>query len=204
MHWRSAGLRLCVAVGTTAATLGQVQALAQVIEIGGDGGVVVHDRPETYDADGARPIPSAIPHRSRPHVRTRGADAGADARFVAAHAVELSPDLVEAVAWVESRLRSGLVSRRGAVGEMQLMPGAARDLGVDARDTVQNYRGGAAYLRRLLQRYDGDLVRTLAAYNAGPAAVDRYAGVPPYPETRAYVAAVMDRLSRRSRDPEAP
>ena len=76
------------------------------------------------------------------------------------------------------------------------MPGTARALGVDPSDSRQNYRGGAAYLHRLLIRYDGDLVKSLAAYNAGPGVVDRYGGVPPYPETRAYVAAVLERLSR--------
>ena len=116
----------------------------------------------------------------------------------AAAFASLSPDLVEAVAWRESRGRHGLTSRRGAVGEMQLMPGTARALRVDAADARQNYRGGAAYLGLLLKRYDGDLERALAAYNAGPGAVDRHHGVPPYRETQAYVAAVMDRLSRRA------
>ena len=99
------------------------------------------------------------------------------------------------MAWQESRYRPGVVSRAGAVGEMQLMPGTARALGVDPYDSGQNYRGGAAYLGGLMRRYDGDLVRALAAYNAGPGAVDRYRGVPPYRETQAYVSAVLDRLS---------
>jgi soluble lytic murein transglycosylase-like protein len=90
----------------------------------------------------------------------------------------------------------GLVSRAGAIGEMQLMPATAQDMGVDPYDTRQNYGGGAAYLRALVNRYDGDLVRTLAAYNAGPKAVDRYGGIPPFKETQAFVAAIMTRLSQ--------
>ena len=75
------------------------------------------------------------------------------------------------------------------------MPATSRDLGVDAGDLAANLDGGTAYLAQLLRRYDGDLVKALAAYNAGPAAVDRYGGTPPYPETRAYVAAILKRLA---------
>ena len=81
---------------------------------------------------------------------------------------------------------------------MQLMPGTARALGADPFDTEQNYRGGSAYFAMLLKRYDGDVVRALAAYNAGPGAVDRYGGVPPFKETRDYVASILDRLSQRA------
>ena len=76
------------------------------------------------------------------------------------------------------------------------MPGTARALGVDPLDSRQNVKGGATYLSGLMRRYKGDLVRTLAAYNAGPGVVDRYGGAPPFKETQAYVAAIMDRLSR--------
>ena len=114
----------------------------------------------------------------------------------AASASELSPELVAAVAWRESGQRPGRVSRAGASGEMQLMPATARALGVDAADPGQNLKGGAAYLKQMMRRYNGDLVRALAAYNAGPGAVDRHGGPPPYPETQAYVAAVLDRLSQ--------
>jgi soluble lytic murein transglycosylase-like protein len=81
---------------------------------------------------------------------------------------------------------------------MQLMPSTAAALGVDARDSRQNFDGGAAYLRLLMQRYDGDIQLALAAYDAGPGAVDRFHGVPPFKETRAYVAAIMERLSREA------
>lgn len=116
----------------------------------------------------------------------------------AAEGAALSPDLVEAVAWQELRLRGGIVSSAGAIGEMQLMPATARALGVNPWSTRDNLRGGAAYLGGLVRRYDGDLIRALAAYNAGPTAVDRFGGVPPYRETQAYVAAVMNRLGARA------
>ena len=75
------------------------------------------------------------------------------------------------------------------------MPGTAKGLGVNPFESRENYSGGAAYLGGLLKRYDGDVVRALAAYNAGPKAVDHYGGVPPFKETQAYVAAILDRLS---------
>ncbi len=114
----------------------------------------------------------------------------------AAEAAALSPELVSAVAWRESNYRTDRVSRAGAVGEMQLMPATARAMGVDPADAAQNLSGGAGYLGAMMRRYDGDLMRALAAYNAGPGAVDRFGGVPPFKETQAYVAAIMNRLSQ--------
>ena len=153
----------------------------------------MYDGPAVTTDQGSTPI-SVRQRRARP----TGSRPAADRAMISDAAAEsaLSPDLVAAVAWRESGFRPRVVSRAGAVGEMQLMPGTARALGVDPTDSRQNVRGGAAYLSGLMARYKGDLVRTLAAYNAGPGAVDRYGGVPPFKETQAYVAAIMDRLSR--------
>lgn len=108
----------------------------------------------------------------------------------------LSPALVEAVAWAESRHRSNAISPAGAIGVMQLMPETARRLGVqNPYDPVQNISGGAAYLRAQLDRFDNDLELALAAYNAGPGAVQRYGRVPPYRETEKYVRSILDRLA---------
>ena len=105
---------------------------------------------------------------------------------------ELDPKLVQAVIQIESGYNPRALSRKGAMGLMQLMPGTARDLAVDDPwDPEQNGRGGTTYLRRLLDRFGGDLQLALAAYNAGPEAVVQYAGVPPYEETRDYVRKVF-------------
>jgi soluble lytic murein transglycosylase-like protein len=110
----------------------------------------------------------------------------------------LAPELLDAVARQESGYRADVVSRAGAVGVMQLTPATARALGVDPRDPVANLNGGAAYLRALLDRFDGRIDLVLAAYNAGPGAVERHGGVPPYRETQAYVAANLQRLADQS------
>lgn len=112
-----------------------------------------------------------------------------------ARAHRLDPALAEAVAWTESRLHPGAVSKKGAVGVMQLMPATAARLGVDPGNWRANVGGGVALIAALMRRYNNDIVLALAAYNAGTAAVDRWHGVPPYRETRAYVAAVLDRLA---------
>lgn len=109
----------------------------------------------------------------------------------AAQSHGLDPRLVAAVASRESRWNPNAVSPAGACGIMQLMPATARMLGLsDIFDVKQNIDGGARYLRSLLDTFNGDLDLTLAAYNAGPGAVQRYGSVPPFPETRAYVKAV--------------
>ncbi|HWI86198.1 MAG TPA: lytic transglycosylase domain-containing protein [Sphingomonas sp.] len=117
--------------------------------------------------------------------------------YVAAIAAKygLSPALLEAVVWQESRWRTGLTSSAGAHGLAQLMPGTARSLGVDLHDPASNLEGGARYLRMLLNRFDGDVEKALAAYNAGPARVLRAGGVPRIAETQAYVGAIMARLA---------
>jgi soluble lytic murein transglycosylase-like protein len=106
----------------------------------------------------------------------------------------LDPELVRAVVAVESDFHADAVSPKGAQGLMQLMPATARALGVkDAFDPAQNLDGGARHLRALIDQYGGDVKRALAAYNAGPGAVARHGGVPPYAETREYVRKVLRR-----------
>lgn len=140
--------------------------------------------------------------------RTRGATAfGAlvareSSRLVRESAAEagVDPRLVAAVTKTESNFDPRATSSTGAAGLMQLMPETARDLGVDDRyDAAQNMRGGSRYLRQLLDRFHGDIPLAVAAYNAGPGAVEKYGGVPPFAETQAYVSRVMERY--RGSDP---
>lgn len=112
---------------------------------------------------------------------------------------DLSPSLLEALVWQESRWRENARSPVGAQGLAQLMPGTARYLGVDPSDPFANLEGGARYLREQLDRFDGNLEKALAAYNAGPGRVERAGGVPNIRETKQYVAAIMGRLANHSR-----
>jgi hypothetical protein len=110
----------------------------------------------------------------------------------------LDPDLVNSVIRAESGFNVRAVSPKGAQGLMQLMPQTASALGVqNAFDPQANVEGGARYLRELLERYDFDLIKALAAYNAGPQRVEQYGGVPPYYETKAYVARIVRDFNKK-------
>lgn len=122
----------------------------------------------------------------------------------AGHAHNLDVDLLASVVKAESAGNPQAVSKAGARGLMQLMPSTATDLGVsDSFEPGQNVRGGTAYLDALLRKYHENLALALAAYNAGPAAVDKYHGIPPYHETRLYVARVIHEFNRRVEAREA-
>ena len=110
----------------------------------------------------------------------------------AAAKYNLSPELIRGVIRAESNFRVDAVSSAGAQGLMQLMPETARELGVtNPLDIQQNIDGGARYLRQMLDRFGGNLKRALAAYNAGPGAVEQFNGDVPYSETREYVQRVL-------------
>jgi soluble lytic murein transglycosylase-like protein len=110
----------------------------------------------------------------------------------------LDPDLVTSVIRAESGFNVRAVSPKGAQGLMQLMPQTASQLGVhNAFDPQANVEGGTRYLRELLERYNFDLIKALAAYNAGPQRVEQYGGVPPYYETKAYVARIVRDYNRK-------
>ncbi|RVU40608.1 lytic transglycosylase domain-containing protein [Rheinheimera riviphila] len=115
----------------------------------------------------------------------------------AAAAHQLEPALIRAVIHAESGFKADALSRQGARGLMQLMPKTAKDLGVkNSFDSHANILGGSAYLAKLLQSYQGDIALASAAYNAGPGTVSKYAGIPPYAETKAYVKRVQILLQR--------
>jgi soluble lytic murein transglycosylase-like protein len=108
----------------------------------------------------------------------------------------LEPALVQAIIEVESAYQAKAISKAGAQGLMQIMPGTQKELGLkDPFDPSSNIEAGVRYLRRLLDRF-GDLRLALAAYNAGPARVEQYKGIPPYAETRQYVRKVLDIYSK--------
>ena len=110
----------------------------------------------------------------------------------AARKFGVDSELVKAIATAESGINQNAVSSVGAVGVMQLMPSTAENLGVNPYDERENIYGGAHYLRQLLDKFNGNLTQAIAAYNAGPGAVQQYGGVPPYAETQNYVGRVMD------------
>jgi soluble lytic murein transglycosylase-like protein len=120
-------------------------------------------------------------------------------KLVSANAAtfNVDPDLIKAIIANESGFNANATSNVGAQGLMQLMPGTASGLGVsDAYDPAQNVWGGSKYIKGLLDRFGGDTKLAIAAYNAGPGAVEKYGGVPPYAETQNYVQNVLASLEK--------
>jgi soluble lytic murein transglycosylase-like protein len=111
---------------------------------------------------------------------------------------QISPDLLEAVARQESAYNPHAISPKGAIGIMQLLPATARAFGADPYDVQQNINAGAAYLRYLLNVYDGRIDLALGAYNAGQSAIARFGGIPPFNETRIYLLRNFENLAQKS------
>lgn len=148
---------------------------------------------EEDDAAPQSPVTGNAPKATNPTVTL----SATDTRTLvdnAARKYGLPPDLVRAVVSVESAYRPAAVSPKGAIGLMQLMPATAKALGADPKVIEQNVDAGTRYLRDLLLKYDQRMFHALAAYNAGPGAVDKYHGVPPYSETHAYILKVLAKM----------
>jgi hypothetical protein len=153
--------------------------------------------PPQIIADAPPPIPLKTPPPPATDAKLSPADLH-EMLFKAGHEHNLDVDLLACLVKAESGGNARAVSRAGARGLMQLMPGTASELGVeDSFRPDQNVRGGSVYLDALLTRYKDNMALALAAYNAGPAAVDKYHGIPPFPETHSYVARVIHEFNRR-------
>ena len=188
-------------------------AQADVLEVGGGGsrwvaggvaGGIVGSGVVSGSAEDLGSVPEVLPGVAGDiGAHARGVPAGYRAKVLELSArFDVSPSLIEALVWQESRWNARAVSPVGARGLAQLMPGTARDLGVNPDDPFANLEGGARYLRMQLDRFDGDVEKALAAYNAGPGRVARAGGIPRIRETQNYVAAIMGRLSDHSRAPD--
>jgi len=151
------------------------------------GGVIEMDVAQvvSFEADEPVAVVPEIPRAAAPLPTPR------ELANSAADKYGLPRELVRRVMAAESGFNAQAVSRKGAVGLMQLMPQTAEKLGVNPHDTAQNVDAGTRYLRQLLERYHGALYHALAAYNAGPEAVDKYKGIPPFPETLHYVSRIV-------------
>lgn len=186
-------------------------ALADVMEVGADRYEWVAGGPIDYIADesviGYDPVEfdedenGLIISNAHPQSVTNVLNSAGPAQWRArvaelAAKYDISPTLLEAVVWQESRWNEGAVSPVGARGLAQLMPGTAAMMGVDPNDPHANLEGGARYLRMQLDAFDGNIEKALAAYNAGPGRVRRAGGIPKIRETQLYVAAILSRLSQ--------
>ena len=181
---------------------------AQVYELGADGAVSVRTGGGAvtwHDANAqALPLPLSAPNDALTVTDFSAAQtpislSAALNQIATRHA--LSPALLEAVVWQESRWHSNALSPKGAVGLTQLMPKTAAALGVNPHDPIANLEGGARYLRLLLDHFGGDIEKSLAAYNAGIFRVERAGGIPRIRETQNYVAAILARLGAQSGKP---
>lgn len=202
-NWRLGSAVLGAAMAFAAAPAG-----AQVMDIASDGTVSVRQgsgastwevvsaaSDETVDENGAPVVPNgAITDIAPAPVPAQYASALAQA----AASANISPALLAALVWQESRWNAQAVSRKGAIGLAQLMPATARTLGVNPSDPIANLNGGARYLRQLLNQFDGDVEKALAAYNAGAARVRSAGGIPAIAETRNYVSSIVRRISLTS------
>jgi soluble lytic murein transglycosylase-like protein len=175
-----------------------LSAHADVMELGVNGFVWVAGAPKSAQSDQVEVGPPAE-HGFTPVSDTAGPAAWHAQVAMLSRKYDISPALLEAVVWQESRWHSEARSIKGAHGLAQLMPGTAREMGVDIANPLSNLEGGARYLKIQLDRFDGDIERALAAYNAGPSRVLREGGIPQIPETKAYVSAIMSRLSESVR-----
>jgi soluble lytic murein transglycosylase-like protein len=170
-------------------------ARADVLAIGDDGTVTVSSGPALYTSPDLHPQPLPMPsERRRPTTAAASSSVRSAIATSAAHHA-LSPALISAVAWRESSFNANALSPKGAQGIMQLMPATAQRYCTEACLPSDNVEAGTAYLSELLARYNGDIVKALSAYDAGPGAVDRFGGMPPYRETRDYVDAILAHMA---------
>jgi soluble lytic murein transglycosylase-like protein len=169
-------------------------ALADVLEIGPAGASWIAGGPPRTAGAEVDPAPASVTPETLV-AESAGPATWRNRIAELAAKYDVSPTLLEAVVWQESRWQPGAVSPAGARGLAQLMPGTARAMGVNPDDPHANLEGGARYLRMQLDAFDGDIEKALAAYNAGPARVARAGGVPAIRETQNYVASIMARLA---------
>lgn len=192
---------LCLAWACGVAAIGLLWAApsqAQILEIDEQGAVRRYEGPTQFLGDGPPlPLQRAARAPSARMAAKRPSTAPVNRLLKdSAQRLQISPELVTAVARRESGLNPQARSSKGALGVMQLMPSTAKDLAVDPYDPAANVEGGTRYLKTLLARYDGDVIKALAAYNAGMGAVDRHGGVPPFRETQAYVDAILEHMAQ--------